>query len=160
MHLAFCRMFRREIQKLRVVCPLRALPSGASFDPPRAYCCLYEASPTRGCVFDHWYTCPCLFLLFRLSWGYRGQVKDPTNSVDARLVRTDGKGGRTALLKYRVEVVQVIRGRFDSKYILSGHGGGDCGIRFRRGDVLVFTFDAAFFAIDKELGYCDVVAWK
>ncbi len=45
-----------------------------------------------------------------------------------------------ASVKYQVEVVDKVRGNFPLTYIFSGRGGGDCGIRFQKGEVFTFHF--------------------
>lgn len=85
-------------------------------------------------------------------------LKILTDRRYAQQVWIKAGGGKTAQLKYYVSVLGITRGQFNSKFILTGFGGGDCGISFRQDDVITFKFDRAAFSKNKTLGFCNVVA--
>ncbi len=79
-----------------------------------------------------------------------------TDRRDAQQAWKKAGSGKTAQLKYHVSLLEVTRGQFNSKFILTGFGGGDCGIGFRQGDVVTFQFDGAAFSKSKTLGFCNL----
>lgn len=88
------------------------------------------------------------------------RLKILTDTQHAPKIRVNQGGQINTLLRYRVSVVELVKGQFDAKYIYSGFGGGDCGIRFRQGDVYVFSFNASAFLRNQELGHCDLIGTR
>lgn len=85
------------------------------------------------------------------------QLKILTDRQNAKeLTVKNGSGQRQKFLKYQVAVLTTKRGQFEYNHILTGRGGGDCGIKFMQGDIVTFRFWAKSSAHPPILGFCDL----
>jgi hypothetical protein len=85
------------------------------------------------------------------------QLKILTDRLSAQKIEViNDRGQRQRLLKYEVAVVDVKRGDFHSNYILTGYGGGDCGIKFEKNSTFTFIFWKKQFEAIPQLGWCNL----
>jgi len=86
------------------------------------------------------------------------QLKILTDRLSAQEIEViNDRGQRQRLLKYEVAVVDVKRGDFHSNYILTGYGGGDCGIKFKANGVATFIFWRENLRTAPLLGICNLL---
>ncbi len=85
------------------------------------------------------------------------QLKILTDQPSAQKIEAvDDRGRKRRLLKYEVAVLEVKRGSFESNYILTGYGGGDCGIKFEKNSTFTFTFWKKQFETQRLIGWCNI----
>lgn len=85
------------------------------------------------------------------------QLKILTDRLNAQKIEVvDDRGQKRHLFKYEVAVLDVQRGNFKSNYILTGYGGGDCGIKFEQNSIATFMFWEKNFKALPLLGWCNI----